>query len=144
MKVFIAYAIVIVLVQFCLTFGCLIAGFPIALCLAWASGRLRAIVAGTLAGVVGIAAAVGFGYLIFHLLLGPNSYNIAAFIASTVPLVIPIVNDRKRAHDLTIAESNLPEGAKATASPITASAKYSVVGYQLGLVLATVWFFIIR
>ena len=144
MKIFITYVIVIVLVQFCLSLGYLIAGFPIALCLAWAPSRLRAIVAGILAGVAGVVAAVGFGYLIFHLLLGPKAYNIGAFIASTIPLVFPIVNDRRRAHELSIAESDLPEGVKATASPITASAKYSVVGYQIGLVLAAVWFFLIR
>jgi hypothetical protein len=144
MKVFLAYVIVIVLVQFCLTLGSLVIGFPIALGLAWLPAHIRAPISGTLAGVAGVATAVAFGYFAFGIILGPGSFGIGAFLASTLPLAAPIMNDRKRVLQLSAAERELPEAARAIAIPTTDVARYSVVGYILGLVLASVWFFLLH
>lgn len=146
MKVVLAYIIVVVLVQFCLTIGTLLVGFSVALCLAWLPARIRAPLAGTFAGVGGVATAVAFGYFAFRFILGPGSFGIGAFLASTLPLAVPILNDRKHARRLAAAEqelnkATLHEMARAFAAPITDSAQYSVVGYLLGLALAIIWFF---
>jgi hypothetical protein len=141
MKIFILYVAVIFLVQFCLTVASLVVGFLLALCLAWLPARTRAAISSTLAGIAGVAAAISFGYLSFYFVLGSNSFGIGAFIASTLPLVIPILNDQKRATQLVSAQRDLPQAAQALAAPTTAAAQYSVVGYILGLVIAIMWFF---
>ena len=114
----------------------------VALCLAWAPAPIRARVAGTLAGVAGVATAVAFGYFTFQLFLGPGSFSIGAFLASTLPLVVPILNDHKRARQLAAVEEELPEAVRVEVTPTTDAARYSVVGYLLGLALAVIWFFI--
>ena len=132
MKVVITYVIVIALAQYCLPLGFLIGGMTTALCLTQAPGRLRDIVTGTIGGVAGVAAAAGFGYLVFHMILGPNSHTTGAFFASILPLVIPLVRDTKRYRKLAIMENDFP-GQTATVM------KFTVVGYKLGFVLAILW-----
>ena len=144
MEVLLAYILVIVLVQFCLTLGVLIIGIPIALCLSWLPASIRAPTNGTLAGIAGVGTAITFGYFVFHFVVGPGSFGIGAFLASTVPLVIPILKDHKHARQLSAAELELPEGAQTIAAPTTDAARYSVVGYILGLVIATIWFFLLH
>lgn len=139
MKLILAYVIVIVLVQFCLTLGSMITGFPIALCLARAPIRLRVAIAGTLGGIGGVFSAVGFGYLVFFLLAGSESYGIGAFVASTLPLLIPITNDGRKASEVAEAASRLPAGLEDEAAGMTGSIRFSVRGYWIGLILAAVW-----
>ena len=93
MSTVIAYVLVVPLVQFCLTTGVFLVGFPVALLLAWAPISLRTKVAGVIGGVAGVALAVAFGYGVFRLLVGPDSFTWGAFLASTVPLLPPIWND---------------------------------------------------
>ena len=144
MKLILAYVIVIPLVQFCLTLGSVVAGFPIALCLAWAPMKLRVGIAGTLGGIAGVFAAVGFGYLVFFLLPGRESYGLGAFIASTLPLAIPIVNDKMKARQLASAANQLPEGLEEEAAGMTGAPLSAVRGYWIGLILAAVWFIVLR
>lgn len=140
MKVFIAYILVVVLVQFCLTIGTLVFGFFSSACLAWMPDKVRVPIASTLAGVAGVVAAVAFGNATFRIILGPGSFGIAALLASTLPLAVPILNDRKRALQLSAAEQELPKVTKPFAAPTTDAARFTVSGYLLGLVLVSVWF----
>lgn len=89
----VAYVLVILLASFCLTAGVWLGGFLIVLSLAWAPVSLRTKVAGFCGGVVGVAAAIAFGYGIFRLLAGPASFSLGPFLASTLPLLVVIWND---------------------------------------------------
>jgi len=89
----IAYILVVPLVQFCLTAGVLLGGFPVAILLAWSPISLRTKVAGVIGGVTGVVFAVAFGYGIFRFVVGPESFTFGAYLASTVPLFLPIRND---------------------------------------------------
>jgi hypothetical protein len=104
--------------------------------------RLRVVIAGTLGGIAGVFAAVGFGYLVFFLLAGSKSYGIGAFIASTLPLLIPIANDAQKASEVADSVSSLPKGLKNTAAGLSGAASSPVRGYWIGLILATVWFIV--
>jgi hypothetical protein len=146
----IAYILVVPLVQFCLTAGVSLVGFPIALLLAWTSISLRTKICGFVGGVAGIALAVSFGYGVFRLLVGPDSYTLGVFVASIVPLLVPIRNDcvqsqrvkaaRQQLLD-TIRESRGEDVARALAGETETSHGSAVVGEIAGLVLAIAWFF---
>ena len=146
----IAYVLVVLLGHWCLTVGVHLAGFPVALLLVWAPMWLRTTVAGFVGGFAGVALAVAFGYGVFRLLVGPDSFTVGAFLASTVPLLIPIRNDflqwqrvsvaRQQMLD-TISRSRSEDVVRALARESETSHGSAVVGEIAGLVLATVWFF---
>lgn len=144
----ICYGLVIYLVSFSLTFGVLLVGFLTSLCLASsrAHGRLRGVhgaIAGTLMGVAGIAAAVAFGYLMFRL-LGRGPFGLMPFLASTVPLTVPVLKDLTKASQLSSVESTGTWRVQRILAPSIACARYTVVGYILGLILAVLWFFLVH
>jgi len=146
----IAYVLVVPLVQFCLTAGVRLGGLPVALCLAWAPISWRTKVAGVCSGIVGVALAVAFGYGIFRVVMGPGSFTIGPFLASTLPLLLPIWNDilqsrrAKAARDQllrTIAESRDETTTRALAAETMTAHGSGVVGEIVGLALVAAWFF---
>ena len=146
----IAYILVVPLVQFCLTGGVFLVGFPVALLLAWTSVSVRTKISGFIGGVAGVALAVAFGYWVFRLLVGPHSYTTGVFIASTVPLLLPIRSDFLQSQRVKIARQQLldtvresrGEDVVGVMTDETETAHGSgVVGEVVGLVLATAWFF---
>lgn len=139
MRYVLGYGLVVALVQFCLTLGTLLVAFLVSGCLAWAPERLRGVIAGTLSGIGGIAAAVVFGYFVFHLILGSSQFNLISLLACTVPLLIPIFNDFTKARELSATEAF----QRGMFVDITVGAQFKVVGYVLGLVLIFLWFFFI-
>lgn len=150
MKTMIAYVLVVPLVQFCLTAGVWLGGFPIALSLAWAPISLRTKVAGVCGGIVGVALAVAFGYGIFRVLIGPGSFTVGPFLASTLPLLLPIWKDIlksrrvKAARDQllrTIAESRGETATRALAGETMTAHGSGAAGEIVGLALSAVWFF---
>ena len=149
MSTVLAYLVVIVLVQVCLRVGMLFAVFPVALILAWSSVSLRTKVAGFIGGLVGVAASIGFGYTVFSSLVGPGSFTVGSFLASTVPLLIPVMNDLAKARQVEAARQELLSTLRETRDEETVgafaertrTAHYSaLVGYVTGFVLATMWF----
>ena len=150
MSTVIAYVLVVPLVQFCLTGGVFLVGFPVSLLLAWAPISLRTKVAGVIGGIAGVAFAVAFGYGIFRFVVGPDSFTVGAFLASTVPLLLPIRNDflqsrrvkaaRQRLLE-TIRESRSDDAVNDLALETETAHGSGVVGEIAGLALATVWFF---
>jgi hypothetical protein len=145
----IAYILVVPLGQFCLTGGVWLIGFPVALLLAWAPVSLRTTVAGIIGGVAGVALAVGFGYGVFRLLVGPNSFTLGPFLASTVPLLLPIWNDLVQSKRGKTARQQLLDTLRDTRDADTVNAMTAetqtahgsgVIGEIAGLVLAVVWF----
>jgi len=142
----IAYILVVPFVQFCLTGGVFLVGFPVAILLAWTSVSLRTKIAGFIGGVAGVVLAVAFGFGVFHLLVGPSSFTIGPFLASTVPLFRPIRNDMLQAKRVKAARQqlldSLGENAEGVLTDETQTANGSdVVGEIAGIVLVAVWFF---
>jgi hypothetical protein len=146
----IAYVLVVPLAQFCLTAGVLVGGFPVALLLAWAPISIRTKIAGVCGGVIGVAFAVAFGYGVFRLFVGSGSFTICPFLASSLPLLLPIRNDIIQAMRVREAREQLlatiagsrDEGTMSTLATETMTAHGSgVVGEIVGLVLAALWFF---
>ena len=150
MTTLIAYILVVPLVQFCLTGGVFFVGFSVALLLAWSPISLRTMVSGFIGGVAGVALAVAFGYGIFRLLVGPASFTTGAFLAATVPLLLPIRSDflqservkaaRQQLLD-TVRESRGEDAASAMTVETETAHGSGVVGEIVGLMLATAWFF---
>jgi hypothetical protein len=150
MRTIIAYVLVVPLVQFCLTVGVWLGGFPVALLLVWAPISLRTKVAGVCGGIAGVLLAVSFGYGIFHFVSGHESFTTGAFLASTLPLLLPIRNDFlqsmrvKAAREQllgTVAESHDKHTVKAMTEATSTAHWGSVVGEIVGLALAAAWFF---
>jgi hypothetical protein len=149
-KTIIAYFLVVPLVQFCLTAGVILAGLLVALFLAWAPISLRTKVGGACGGIAGVALPVAFGYGIFRLIVGPGSFTIGPFLASTLPLLIPIWNDILQSGRVNASREELLASfadscdeatMSAVADSTTTSHGSSVVGEIVGLGLATAWFF---
>ena len=150
MSTVIAYVLVVPLVQLCLTGGVFLVGFPVAVLLAWAPISLRTQVSGVIGGVAGVAFAVVFGYGVFRFVVGPESFTVGAFVASTVPLLLPIRSDflqsrrvkaaRKQLFE-TVRESRGDDVVNALAVETETAHGSGVVGEIAGLVLATAWFF---
>ena len=150
MATVIAYILVVPLVQFCLTGGVFLVGFPIALLLGWTSVSLRTTISGFMGGVAGIALAVAFGYGVFSLLVGPSSFTVGPFLASTIPLLLPIRSDFLQSQRVKAARQQLLDTFRESrgenvASALTDETKTAhgsgVIGEIAGLVLAVAWFF---
>ncbi len=148
MLTILAYVLVIWLVQFCLNTSVPVVGFPIALALAWTSVGVRTKIAATSAGIAGVALAVAFGYGVFRYLVGPGSFTLGPFLASTLPLLIPLWNDWLHSREVATAREELlrhfsDRGAEVVDSLVdnTKTGHGSmVVGEILGLFLASIWF----
>jgi hypothetical protein len=116
--------------------------------LSWAPNALRARVAGFLGGFVSAGFSVAIGWWIFNWLQGPDSFTVAPFIISTLPVALAIPGDFKKARSDNHARDELLTGlrqsrtdeelvgiADMTHSPHRSSAFGSI----LGLILAGVW-----
>ena len=148
MKLAIAYILVIVLTRICYWFGSLLLGFPVAGCLAKASEQLRGVVAGVFSGLGGVAVSVAFAYFIFHSFFHSSVFSIYAFLAATVPLVIPIRKDLAQSHLLSEDVSKLrhalrdqPADVQDRVAPIAMAvgAKFRAFGAIAGIALAFFW-----
>jgi hypothetical protein len=144
-----AYILTIPLAPLCLTIGVCITGFPVALLLFWTSIGFRTKLAGIIGGLGGVAVPVAFGYGVFRWVGGSGAYTLGPFLASTVPLVLPIYKDILCARQVAAARYELlatvaPRGFETVnemADETQTAHGSSVVGEILGLVLAFAWFF---
>jgi hypothetical protein len=152
MSTVIAYFLVVLLGHWCLTVGVYLAGLPVALLLVWAPMWLRTEVASFVGGVAGVAFAVAFGYGVFRFVVGPDSFTVGAFLASTVPLLYHIWRDTRYSLRVWDARHELLEhfrerGDDDVANKLTVGTEFvhgsvaMVAGEIAGLVLATHWFF---
>jgi hypothetical protein len=142
-KFALALVIIVLATRFIHALGGFIAGFPIALSLAWAPGQLRVVVAGAVAGIVSAAAVVAFSYGVFWALSIREAFGLAAVLAAIVPLSLPIAEDFKKARELVRLQTKLPAETQIIASVTTNAARFSVIGDVFGIVLAFLWFFCI-
>ena len=116
----VAYIIVIVLAALCMTLGMFAVGLPLAFLLAWAPISIRTTIAGSIGGVAGVVAAVAFGYGAFHVFVGPDSFTVGPFLASTLPLLIPIRRDMIQAAQVKEAQDQLRQTITANHGEATA------------------------
>jgi hypothetical protein len=150
MKTIIAYVLVVPLSPFFLAAGQWLCAIPTAFLLIWASVSLRTKVSGFCSGITGVAVAVTCGYEIFRLVIGPESFTIGAFLASTLPLPLSIRKDLLASQRVKAARNQLLGGiaersgehaavamATETGNPLGSTA----VGKIVGLALAAIWFF---
>lgn len=140
MKTVLAYIIVVVSSQFCLTAG-MLAAIPFAFLLAWVPERFGAPLRTFLGGIVASVLTVGFAYLIFKWLVGSDSFGIIPFLAATMPLSIPIYNDYQKGRLLSDTQDEAPSARVAAIMDIDVSAMKAVVlGEIAGLVVAAILF----
>lgn len=145
MRMIIAYLLVISLVQFCLTVGSLVGGFFVALLLPWTSASLRTIIANVCGSIAGVVCAVAFGYGIFRFVVGPDSFTLGVFLASILPLFIPIRNDflhAKRSQTAfdQIVLPPMTELGNDMARGMRGGPWSAAIGEVVGLVLAAAWY----
>lgn len=149
MRTIIAYVLVVPTVQFCLVLGVWIPGFLIALLLAWAPISVRTSIAGVCGGVAGVALAVLWGYGVFHFIVGPGSFTLAPFLASTLPLLGPICRNWIQARQFAAARMDVlklaaergPEVAAQMAHETQTAHGSVVAGMIVGLLGAVAWEF---
>ncbi len=98
---------------------------------------------------MGIFLSVAFGYGIFRFIIGPGSFTTGAFLASTLPLLIPIRNDflqSKRVKEAreqllrTIAEKRDEHTVKTMTEATYTAHGSMVIGEVIGLILSIIWF----
>ena len=141
-RMIIAYILVVPIVPFCLTAGVYLGGLPISFLLLWAPMSLRTKISSVCGGIVGVALAIACGYGIFRLLVGPESFTLGPFLASSIPLLIPISNDIAHARRCTASLENArPCLAKSYADGIAPGPWGMVTGEIAGFLLAIVWYF---
>ncbi len=110
------------------------AGGLVALPLSWMPDRLRAYIVGPVAGVAGAAAAIAVGCGLSRLMLG--AFDFGAFLASALPLLIPILNDHRRAAKIAAEIDRFPEQMQAPSRASIAMLTGSAMGGTLGAVAA--------
>ena len=141
MKIALAYLVVIPLVQFALTIGIMILGFPIALILAWIPDRFGIPIRAFVAGCAGAVMSICFGFVVFTWLAGAGSFSVFPFLATAIPLVIPIINDYHKYRELKelISDENYPERVKEYATPDTQARGTAVLGEVVGIIIGGFW-----
>ena len=137
MTTVLAYLIVILLVQFALTIGVVVGGTLLAFLLIWTSERVRVSISSFVAGVAGVVTAVLFGYLAFRILVGSGTFGLIPFLASTMPLIIPILNDHKISKKLNRLYDDAPtEGVRDFVRPAKQGFEVQVFGEIIGVIIS--------
>jgi len=92
----------------------------------------RGIVVGFLCGVLGEGAGFGFGYLIFHWLVGPGSFTVLPICVAAIPLLIPPMLNLAKARRVEAAFTGVSEHAIPTL--LVGSTWGAAIGEAVGLV----------
>ncbi len=135
MKTILAYVLVIPLVQFALTLGELFGG-AIGVLSSWMPDKSGTQVRGFIAGCVGAIASISYGFVVFRLLVGAGSFGIFPFLATVLPLSIPILNDfgiYRRFQEKKSSETDA--FIKTEESIITAGALMRVISELVGILI---------
>jgi len=142
MKTIIAYILVLPLSYLAFRLGTFVATAPIAFALIKASVWVRSTIAGVVAGIGGVVAAVAFGWCVFNLVVGPGTFTIFPFFASVLILTISIQKDVQLAQKQAQTQTEFQTSGKEWLSNQVGSLWSVVVGDVCGLILAAMWFFL--
>lgn len=135
-----AYIIVLLPIStIIVTIGMLGLGFPLALLLAWAPARARTITCEFCGGIAGEVLGVGFAWLVFRWLVGPGSFGLIQFFVSAIVLLLPILNDSKKARQLTGIWVEMDQDTR-NILPRLGVSMASPIGETIGLIAGGVLF----
>lgn len=124
--------------------GALVIGLP----LFWIPDKCGGWIRGFLCGMVAEMAGFGYGYLIFRLLVGPDSFTIVPVCVAAIPLVLPPINDLQHAKKVATLGKEVEisdlKGASAIVGAKRGAAIGEVVGWVggiafFGVVLRSIW-----
>lgn len=135
--IILAYIIVVVVSQFMLTAGVLVTVL-LGFLLTWLPERIRVPLLGFVGGVAGALLAVFAARLVFSWLAGRGSFGWGPFLAATVPLAIPILNDYRKHKALQQIQGEAPAGLAEITAPTTAAIGAMPLGAVAGIVLGAV------
>lgn len=142
MKTIIAYVLVLPLSYLAFRLGTFVATTPIAFALIKASVWVRSTIAGVVAGIGGVVAAVAFGWCVFNWVVGPGSFTLFPFFASMLILTISIHKDVQLAQKQAQIRAEFQTSGKEWLSNQVGNFWSVVVGDVCGLILAAAWFFL--
>lgn len=148
MSLVIAYVLALFLAQVGFVAGGFVGGFLASLVLKPLSADVRANAAGFVGGLSGVALAYIVCYGIFWALVGPNSFGTGAVLTSTIPLLLRVNIEIRRARDVQAARKDLLDTVRIsrddeTVRRIKAATAFGhrgmVVGEIVGIALAMAW-----
>jgi len=142
MKTIIAYVLVLPLSFLASRLGAIVATMPISFALVRTSVWLRSTIGGFAGCVVGVAAAVAFGWCVFSWVVGPGSFTLLPFLASVLLLTISIVKDFRQAKERAQMQADFKASGKQSLADEIGNPWSTVVGDVCGLILAVAWFFL--
>ena len=131
-----AYVIVLVISQFCLTAGVLITGITVGFPLGPIPERVRMPVLGFLGGAAGAILAVLVARLLFGWLAGPDAFGWGPYCAAVLPLSIPIWNDYEKYKKLRKVQGAAPPRVAEFAAAPTTAVGAMPLGAITGVVLS--------
>jgi len=110
-----AYALVIIPIStLVVTLGVFVGMFVFGLPLFFIPEKQRGAVVGFLCGVLGEAAGFGYGYLIFRWLVGPDSFTVVPICVAAIPLLLPPINDLRKARQVAAAATGFSDYSTVT------------------------------
>lgn len=142
MKTIIAYFLVLPLAFLASRLGAIVTTMPISFVLVRTSVWLRSTIGGFTGCVVGVAAAVAFGWCVFSWVVGPGSFTLLPFLASVLLLTIYSVKDFRQAQELAQAQADCKASGKQSLADEIGNPWSTVVGDVCGLIIAVAWFFL--
>ena len=134
-----AYIIVLVLGQFCITGGVLIGGM-LSLLLFWLPDRVRVPFCALAGGLAGPLLAVAMAYLVFNWLVGPESFGVFPFLCALVSVSIPIYNDYRLLTKLQSIQNEAPVRVADYVSGDIMTRRTILCGELAGVVVAAILF----
>lgn len=135
-----AFVIVLFAGPFVLTIGVLLVGMLINLLLIFLPMRIRVPLGTFVGGVAGTLAMCAFSYWIFGLVASVPTTSWLPLIATAVGLVIPYLNDSRKAKQLHAAATQLPDALGDYKSTGQTALPFQVVGYLIGIAICVGWF----
>lgn len=140
MKTIIAYVLVLPLSYLAFRLGTFVAAAPIVFALIKASVWVRSTIAGVIAGIGGVIAAVAFGWCVFYWVVGPDTFTLFPFLAAVLILTISIKKDVQLAQQQAQTRSDFNASDKQFLANEIGNPWSPVIGNVCGLVLAVLWF----
>jgi hypothetical protein len=131
--------IVIVLGQFCLTTGVLLAGMACSFLLARLPEKVRGLISTFIGGLVGSLLVISFAYLIFRIIVGEHSFGLFPFLAAILSLTVPVLNDLKKYRQLKKLQTEMSSVVADITGPSISGFGAMVLGELSGIIASALW-----
>ena len=133
-----AYALIIIPIStFVVTLGAGVGVLVFGLPLFWIPDRYGGWIRGFLAGLVAELAGFAYGYLIFRLLVGADSFTIVTACVAAIPLLFPPISDLQHARKVAGAGAGVSDfkGVGPMVGAKWGAAIGEAIGIPVGIVL---------